>query len=239
VSNLSFGASVSAGVTSKAHQAHVSSLSCQAFACIRPVMRDDRGRHGLPSRFPVAFRLPAFASWAFLFPPRDCAFLAIGLPFTRVGRRGLDGVSMFRTNEIRVGSGAPFTPGLRCSHSRRKRISCRCRFSTASPALRSFSCLPELRVTKPHQGFTLVHPSTLPLACSLRTGQRPLGFSPRLRTPQLPMTHARAGTGIEHLPELRSRPTSTSYPRNPLVSCDLTSHVLGPVVQVLRLTVLD
>jgi hypothetical protein len=152
----------------------------------------------------------------------------------RVGRRDLDGVSMFRTNEIRVGSGAPFTPGLRCSHSRRKRISCRCHSSAASPALRSFSCLPELRVTKPHQGFTLVHPSTLPLACSLRTRQGPLGFSPRLRTPQLPMTHARAGTGIEHLPELRSRPISTSYPRNPLVSCDLTSHILGPIVEILR-----
>jgi hypothetical protein len=74
-------------------------------------MRDDRGRHGLPSRFSVAFRLPAFASWAFLFPPRDCAFLAIGLPFTRVGRRDLDGVSMFRTNEIRVGRVPPLLRG--------------------------------------------------------------------------------------------------------------------------------
>jgi hypothetical protein len=89
---------------------------------------------------------------------------------------GPDGVSMFRTNEIRVGSGAPFTPGQRCSHSQRKRISCRCRSSATSPALRSFSCLPELRVTKPHQGFTLVHPSTLPLACDPRTRQGPLGF---------------------------------------------------------------
>jgi hypothetical protein len=88
VSNLPFGVSVLARVTSKAHQAHVSSLSCQAFACIRPVMRDDRGRHGLSSRFPVAFRLPAFASWAFLFPPRDCSFLAIGLPLTTKDVRG-------------------------------------------------------------------------------------------------------------------------------------------------------
>jgi hypothetical protein len=111
VPNLSFGASVSAGVTSKAHQAHVSSLSCQAFACIRPVMRDHRGRHGLSSWFPVAFRLPAFASWAFLFPPRDSAFLAIGLPFTRIGCRDLDGVSVFRTNEIRVGRVPPVLRG--------------------------------------------------------------------------------------------------------------------------------
>jgi hypothetical protein len=143
--------------------------------------------------------------------------------------RDLDGVSMFRTNEIRVGPGASCTPGLRCSHSRRNRFGCRRRFSTASPTLRYFSHLPEIRITKPHQGFTLVHPSTLPLACSLRTGRRPLGFSPRLRTPQLPMTHARAGTGIEHLPELRSRLIPTSYPRNPLVSCDLTSHCFHSV----------
>jgi hypothetical protein len=116
-------------------------------------------------------------------PPGDCAFLAIGLPCTAEGACwDPDGVSMFRTNEIRVGSGAPFTPGQRCSHSRRKRISCRCRSSATSPALRSFSCLPELRVTKPHQGFTLVHPSTLPLACDPRTRQGflgfPLGFAP-------------------------------------------------------------
>jgi hypothetical protein len=133
------------------------------------------GSAALLSRFPAAFRLPAFASWAFLFPPRNSAFLTIGLP-TTARWWGLDGVSMFRTNEIRVGSGAPCTPGLRCSHSRRNRFGCRCRFSATSPALRCFSHLPELPITKPHQGFTLVHPSTLPLACDPRTGRRPLGF---------------------------------------------------------------
>lgn len=158
VSNLPFGASVCAHDSSKAHQTHVSSLSRQAFACIRPVIRDGRRRRS--SVIPVSCFLSA-AGVRFLglpVPPGDSAFLAIGLPFTTEDACwDLDGVSMFRTNEIRVGSGAPFTPGLRCSHSRRKRISCRCRSSATSPALRSFSCLPELRVTKPHQGFTLVH----------------------------------------------------------------------------------
>jgi hypothetical protein len=187
VSNLPFGVSVVAGVTSKAHQAHVSSLSCQAFACIRPVMRDNRGRHGLPSRFPVAFRLPAFASWAFLSRQGIVPFSRSAYPAPQRVRAGTSTgfpcSARTRYGWVRV---PPFTPGQRCSHSRRKRISCRCRSSATSPALRSFSCLPELRVTKPHQGFTLVHPSTLPLACGLRTGQRPLGFSPRLRTPQYP-----------------------------------------------------
>ena len=177
MSNLPFGASVSAHDSSKAHQAHVSSLSRQAFACIRPVMRHGCRRHNLV--VPVSCCLSA-AGIRFLglpLPPRDSAFLAIGLPSTPKGECwDLDGVSMFRTNEMRVGSGAPFTPGLRCSHNRRKRIGCRCRSSATSPALRSFSCLPELRVTKPHQGFTLVHPSTLPLACDPRTRQGPLGF---------------------------------------------------------------
>ena len=193
-----------------------------------------------PSR--PGFLLPSGCRHSFLEPscPAQGLFLSHDRPtHHRTQCRDLDGVSMFRTNEIRVGSDAPFTPGLRCSHSRRKRISCHCRSSATSPTLRSFSCLPELRVTKPHQGFTLVHPSTLPLACDPRTRQGLLGFSPRLRTPQLPVTHARAGTGIEHLPELRSRPIPTSYPRNPLASCELTSHILGPVVQILRLPVLD
>ena len=179
--------------------------------------------------------------------PFGCRHSLVGLPVPAQGLflshdrptrhrtrcRDLDGVSMFRTNEIRVGSGAPCTPGLRCSHSRRSSFDCRCRFSAASPALRCCSHLPELPITKPHQGFTLVHPSTLPLACGLRTRQRPLGFSPQLRTPQLPMTHARTGTGIEHLPELRSQPISSSCPRNPLVSCDLMSHCFDRVVRVL------
>ena len=47
------------------------------------------------------------------------------------------------------------------------------------------------------------------------------------------MTHARAGTGIEHLPGLRSRRISTSYPRNPLVSCDFMSHCFDKIIAVL------
>jgi hypothetical protein len=65
---------------SKAHQAHVSSLSRQAFSCIRPVMRDGWRRHGLSSRFPVAFRLPAFASWVFLSRQGIVPFLRSAYP---------------------------------------------------------------------------------------------------------------------------------------------------------------
>jgi hypothetical protein len=57
-------------------------------------------------RFPAAFRLPAFASWVFLPPLRDWAFLAVGLP----------GAGFHVTHErVTTGSDAPYTPGRRCS----------------------------------------------------------------------------------------------------------------------------
>src|SRR5918998_3226387 len=54
---------------------------------------------------------------------------------------------VFRTNEMRVGSGASCTPRLRCSRSRRNSFGCP--LSTASPALGCSSHLPELPITKP------------------------------------------------------------------------------------------
>src|SRR5664279_1017789 len=52
---------------SKAHPVHVSSLSGQAEACIRPVIRDDRAEDAaMLSRFPSPFGAPAFASWTVL-----------------------------------------------------------------------------------------------------------------------------------------------------------------------------
>jgi hypothetical protein len=57
------------------------------------------------------------------------------------------------------------------------------------------------------------------------------GFFPELRTPQLPATHVRAGTGLEHWPGATS-PTSSSalQSTNSLAPCDLVSHVLRPVI---------
>ena len=54
------------------------------------------------SRFPAAFRPPAFASWAILFPPGSWAFLTVGLP-DALTAPDPDGVSTFRTHEIRPG----------------------------------------------------------------------------------------------------------------------------------------
>ena len=57
---------------------------------------------------------------------------------------------------------------------------------------------PGLTLTRHHQGFTHVHPSGLPLTCGPRMEREPLGLNPELRTPQLPATHARAETDLEH-----------------------------------------
>jgi len=66
------------------------------------------------SWFPAAFRRPAFASRVILFPPGDWAFLAVGLPGT-TSRLDPDGVTTFRTCEIRPVWVPPLPRGRRCS----------------------------------------------------------------------------------------------------------------------------
>ncbi len=53
-----------------------------------------------------------------------------------------------------------------------------------------------------------IHPSDLPLACSPRMERAPLGFYPELRTPPLPATHVRVGTGLKHRPRTTQPTTS-------------------------------
>ena len=65
-------------------------------------------------RFPAAFRLPAFASWA-SFPARGLR-PPYGRPTTPPGGGAdPDGVSVFRTRETRLAQGALFTPGAAVS----------------------------------------------------------------------------------------------------------------------------
>ena len=70
-------------------------------------------------RFPVSFRLPAFASWVSCsrhgIPPP----LAVGLPPRLRGRDGPDRVSTFRTLEIRPGRVPPVPREQRCPRDRR------------------------------------------------------------------------------------------------------------------------
>jgi hypothetical protein len=65
-------------------------------------------------RFPAAFQLPVFASWAILCPLRNSTFLAVGLP-AMMSRPDLNGVAMFHTSEIRPGRAPPIPRDWRCS----------------------------------------------------------------------------------------------------------------------------
>ena len=64
----------------------------------------------MPSRFPAAFRPPAFASWAILFPLRSCAFLTVGRP-GGCFHPDPNGVTTFHTSEIRPGWVLPLPRG--------------------------------------------------------------------------------------------------------------------------------
>ena len=114
---------------------------------------------GPPSclRFPGAFRLPSFASWP------SCPATDIRIPrgpptSGRSPPPDRDGVSMFRTGEIRPGPGAPYTPGPWCSHGRRGNSGHHCRLPAAGPVLRCRIPSPEFWVTK-LTGVHLIRPS--------------------------------------------------------------------------------
>ena len=133
--------------------------------------------------------------------------------------------------ELRPGWAPPQPRGQRCSHGRRRFT----RPPLAVPprpglAPRFLIHLPGPWVTRHQQGFTHVRPSGLPLACAPGWNETRFGFCPELRTPQLPATHVRAGTGLEHWPG--AMPPTSSAPPNPLAHSQhatFVSHGLSPV----------
>jgi hypothetical protein len=127
------------------------------------------------SRFPVAFRLPAFASWVIL------SRWGVG-PSLRSAYRSLPRTpSGFHVPHARVatGVGALLPRGRRCSHGRLALL-------RPPPAASQRQCpytpvllpSPRLHLTRHHRGFTCIHPSGLPLACGTRMERAPLGFPP-------------------------------------------------------------
>ena len=163
------------------------------------------------SRFPAAFRPPAFACRVILFPPGDWAFLTVGLPGAL--RPDPDGVSTFRTARYDRG-GCPLYPGDGGALPAR----CRARPSPAAsqrpvPAPRTRIPPAGLRFTRHQRGFTRFTRPACPSPVTTRMGPAVLGLSPVLRTPPLPATHHRAGPGVSTRPELRGRHNRPSNPR--------------------------
>ena len=181
------------------------------------------------SRFPVAFPLPAFASRSSdarrgIGPSSRSAYRA-----RPEARPDLDGVTAFRTHELRPGWVPSIPRGRRCSSRPRDVLltgACR------SPSGQSFHPAPASHLRGSlYEASTRVHaidPSGLPLACGRPDGTgRPWAF-PRASHPadQEPTTHAEVGTG--------HRARTWNYALNitssilqsgsSLVSCDLASH---------------
>jgi hypothetical protein len=144
------------------------------------------------ARFPAAFRPPAFASRAILRPPRNSAFLTVDPPDTARTSTGLSRSARARCDRI----GRPLHPGtavLSWPHQPLRPAPA----ASQRPVLLTRYRLPPcgLNDDEAQRGFTHVRPPDLPLTCSPRVERGPLGLNPGLRTPQLPATHARAGTG--------------------------------------------
>ena len=187
--------------------------------------------------FPVAFRPPAFASWASCsrqgFPP-------LLRSAYRASQPGPDGFSTFHTSEIQPDWAPSSSRGQRCSHGRPGFLGRR---------------LPPLPTARPY------HPGPRPItrSCSLRdihkgllTFARPafpspgcspgwsrgpwassLGFAPQQVGPA---AHARAGTGIEHSPGATRPTSSASIPASSLemsgfVSHGQSEHMIGLVIR--------
>ena len=132
---------------------------------IRPVIRPRRRRRRhYWVRFPAAFRPPAFASWAILFPPRRSAFLTVGPPGPNDPDQ--DGVSTFHMRKTRPGRVPPRSRGGGVHATGQMPPVAACRFAAASPAPRSSIHPPEAHLD---ETISAVH------------SRSPVRPSPRLR----------------------------------------------------------
>jgi hypothetical protein len=129
------------------------------------------------SRFPVAVRLPAFASWPSfarrgIGPSSQSAY-----PAPLLQSRDLDGIVTFRTHETRPGWVPSIPRGLRCLNDRKASPTAARRITTAKslnpgPAI----TIRGLLSRGINEGFTIVHPSGLPLTCGSRVVGNPWAF---------------------------------------------------------------
>jgi len=161
-------------------------------------------------RFPVAFRLPAFASWA------SCPAEEFRSPHGRPTRHSPGPRRGFHVPHIRVtaGLGALFTPRPSGAHTTGPipPAAARPHFQGLGPITPVLIPSPELSITRRHQGFTRVHPPGLPPRLVIPwMDQGPLGSSPGFAPQQAgPAAHARAGDG--HRALARSYTTDTVGP---------------------------
>jgi hypothetical protein len=176
------------------------------------------------SRFPAAFRLPAFASRS------------------SDSRRGV-GPSLRSADRTR--SSGPRRGLPRSARTSYDRGGCllypedgdahpagpssptgACRFPAASPYTPLRHPIGGASDNEASTEVHAIHPSGLPLACGPRMERAPLGFSPELRT--TPAQHRRRTSGwgraLSTSPGLRSRHQPDLQSAHPLETCDLVSQ---------------
>jgi hypothetical protein len=129
-------------------------------------------------RFPVAFRLPALASWA------SCTRRGVGPSLPPAYRHRLPAwrtpMGFPCSARMRPGWGwVPSIPrGRWCPHGRHRSLAATGRLPTARPlSPRHRKPSQDVQLTRHQRGFTGVHPvPSLPLACGPRTERALLGF---------------------------------------------------------------
>ena len=178
---------------------------------------------------------------AFLLP-FGCRHLLLGRPVPAAGIRfphgpptseiiplNHDGVSMFRTAEMRPVSGASFTPGPWCSHGCHLNSSHHCRLPAAGPFPRYCFHLPEFWLTK----LTEVHSRSpfpvfpLPVTSGWNTG--PWAFSRASHPAVTSDACQERERALSTRPELTAD-QSTLHSSYLTQQCDLMSHPDAPVV---------
>ncbi len=132
----------------------------------------------LSSRFPAAFRPPAFASWASCSRPG--IQLSSQLACRRASRRrppDPDGISTFHTHETRPDRASSLPRGRRCSYNHRDVRGRRLPPHNGRPLPpRCYPPTRDVMMTRHRQGFRVIRPLGLPFTCDTRSERAPLGF---------------------------------------------------------------
>ena len=180
-------------------------------------------------RFPVAFPLPAFASRS------SCSRRGVGPPLRSAyrdppkARPDPDGVTAFRTRELRSGWVPSLPRGQRCCPGQVVSLTGTCRSTAASPYTPpQRPTLAGLCFTRHRRGFKQLTRPVFPPPVAARMERAALGLSPGLRTPP---TRTRRGTpgwgqAIEYGPGTTRSTSHQSILQScsSLTTCDLASH---------------
>ena len=189
----------------------------------------DRQRGGAVVLVPVSCRLsPTGVRFlSILFPPEDSAVLTIGLPRRRGGRT-LSGFPCSARNEIRPGWVPSLLRGGGVVPVTATWVTGACRFTAASP-------VPPLEhpigggwdYEAYEDSLAFTRPA-FPLPAVPGWNGNGFGFSPGLRTPQSPVTHAKAGTVLVDTGPGHTSRISTSKRYDHSSRATFTSHGRPP-----------